>query len=122
MENKKKFAVASLVLSLLSLAPLMVFASSMTGIQVCSCIGILLCIVGVILGIVGKDGSKKLAISGIVIGILSFTVLCFLLVGSMIIKNATDCVDNGDDTSTCKYGGQEINIPNSILSEEQKNK
>lgn len=122
MENKKKFAVASLVLSLLSLALLIVLPDSMTGIQVCICIGILLCIVGVILGIVGKDGSKKLAISGIVIGVLSFAVLCFLLVGSMIIKNATDCVDNGDDTSTCKYIGQEINIPNSMLSEEQKNK
>lgn len=122
MENKKKFAVASLVLSLLSLALLIVLPDSMTGIQVCICIGILLCIVGVILGIVGKDGSKKLAISGIVIGVLSFAVLCFLLVGSMIIKNATDCVDNGDDTSTCKYIGQEINVPNSMLSEEQKNK
>ena len=122
MENKKKFAVASLVLSLLSLAPLRVLPDSMKGAQIFVCIGILLGIVGVVLGIVGKSASKKLAISGIVIGAISCAILCFTLVGFMAMENATDCVDNGDGTSTCKYIGQEINVPNSMLSEEQKNK
>ena len=122
MENKKKFAVVSLVLSILSLAPLIVLPDSMTGIQICIGIGIILGIVGIVLGVVGKSASKKLAISGIVIGVLSCAILCFLLFGLSVAMNSTECVDNGDNTSTCKYIGEEINIPNSMLSEEQKNK
>ena len=122
MKNKKKFAVTSLVLSLLSLVPLIVLPDSMTGIQICICIGIILGIVGIVLGVVGKSASKKLAISGIVIGAISFAILCLMVFGLSVAMNATDCVDNGDNTSTCKYRGEEINIPNSMLSEEQKNK
>lgn len=122
MENKKKFAVASLILSILSLVPLIILPDSMTGAQVCVCISILLGIVGAVLGVVGKSASKKLAISGIVIGAISCVVLCFMLIGLFSMSNATDCVDNGDNTSTCKYAGQEVSIPNSMLREDQKKK
>lgn len=119
MENKKKFAVASLIFSLLSLIPLIICPDSITGAQIFVIIGIILGIIGAILGFIGKGASKGLAISGIVIGIISCVVLCFSLIGFSAIKDATDCVDNGDGTSTCIYLGEELQVPNSMLREDQ---
>ena len=122
MDNKKKIAVASLTMSLLSLVPVIISPESLTGTMAFVAVGILFAIVGVILGFIGKSASKGLSISGIVIGIISFGFLCMALVGFMAIKNVTDCVDNGDQTSTCNYMGVEIEVPNGMLSEEQMKK
>ena len=122
MEKKKRFAVASLVLSLMSLIPILISPNSLNGAQIFAIVGIFLGIIGVILGFVGKSASKGLSITGIVIGIISVVFLCFALIGFVAIKSATDCVDNGDETSTCNYLEEELQVPNSMLSEEQMRK
>lgn len=119
MKNKKKFGVASLIVSILSLIPLVITPDSLTGAQIFVVIGVVLGIIGVILGVIGKSVSKGLSISGIVIGIVSCVILCFSLIGFFVIKDATDCIDNGNETSTCNYFGEEIEVPNSMLREDQ---
>ncbi len=122
MENKKKIAIASLTMSLLSLVPVIILPDSLTGAQIFIIVGILLALAGAVLGFIGKSASKGLAISGIVIGMISFIILALALVGTFAYKNATDCVDNGNETSTCNYMGQEIEVPNSMLREDQMKK
>lgn len=122
MNNKKFFGVASLVISLLSLIPVVISPDSLTGAEIFVVIGIILAIVGVVFGFIGKSLSKGLSISGIVIGFISCILLCFTLIGLTAIKNATDCVDNGNKTSTCSYLGTEIEAPNSLLRDDQMRK
>ncbi|MGM9877904.1 MAG: hypothetical protein ACI33S_04560 [Bacilli bacterium] len=119
MENKKKFAIASLTLSILSLIPLIISPESLTGAQIIVIVGIILGIIGIVLGFIGKSASKGLAIIGIVIGIISCVILCFSLIGFFSIGKATDCVDNKDGTSTCNYLGQELQVPTTMLREDQ---
>lgn len=120
MKNKKKFAIASLILSLLSLVPLIIRPNSLTGAQIFVIVGIFLGIIGAVLGFIGKSASKGLSISGIVIGIISCVILCFSLIGFSVYENATDCVDNGNGTSTCNYSEEEVEVPTSMLREDQK--
>ncbi len=122
MKNRKKIAIASLTLSLLSLIPAVIFPGSLTGAMIFTIIGIFIAIIGTILGFIGKSASKGLAISGIVIGIISCVYLCWLLIGYFVLKNATDCVDNGNGTSSCNSFGQELEVPNSMLREDQMKK
>lgn len=122
MKNKKKFAIASLVMSIVSLIPLIISPNSLNGTLVVVIIAIFVAIVSAIFGFIGKSASKGMAISGIVISIISCVVLCFSLIGFQAIKNATDCVDNGNETSTCNYLGEELEVPNSFLREDQMKK
>ena len=119
MKNKKKIAIASLIVSILSLIPLIITPDSLTGTLIFIILGIFMGIIGGILGFIGKSEAKGLSISGIVIGIISCVVLCFSLVGFSVIKDATDCVDNGDETATCNYLGEELEVPTSMLREDQ---
>ena len=122
MNNKKKIAIAAFVVSILSLLPLIILPSSITSAMVVVGVGILFAIAGVILGFIGKSGSKGLSISAIVIGIISCLVLCLSLLGLSVIKSVTDCVDNGDGFSTCTYMGEEIELPNEMLTDDQMKK
>jgi len=119
VDKNKKFAIASLVMSIISLIPVIISPDSLSGAQIFVIIGIFCAIIAIVLGFLGKSASKGLAISGIVIGVLSCIVLCLAMIGFFGIKSATDCVDNGDETSTCSYLGEELIVPNSMLSEEQ---
>ena len=122
MKNKKNIAIASLVVSILSAATILISPSSMTGTLILIVTGVILAIVGTVLGFIGKKEAKGFAISGIVIGILSCILLCFSLIGVMAIQAATDCVDNGNGVSTCNYLGQELEVPTGMLTEEQMKK
>lgn len=122
MKNKKKLAIVSLIMSIVSLTPLIIAPDSLTGAQIFVIIGILLAIVGAVLGFVCKSDAKGLSIAGIVIGIISCAILCFSLIGFIGIKNATNCVDNGNGMATCDYMGQELEVPTSYLTEEQMKK
>lgn len=122
MKNKKKMAIASLIISIISLTPFIILPDSLSGTQIFVIVGILLAIAGAILGFVSKSEAKGLAIAGIVIGIISCVILCFSLICFIGIKNATNCVDNGNGTATCDYLGQELEAPISYLTEEQMKK
>ena len=120
--DKKKMAVASLTLSLVSLIPVVISPNSLTGALIFCIVGIFLGIIGVVLGFLGKSASKGLAISGIIIGIVSCLILCVALVGFAGMANSTDCVDNGDGTATCDFMGEKIEIPTDMLREDQMKK
>ena len=122
MENKKKLAIASLVLSIVSLLPLIIVPASINGAKIFIAICIFISIIAIILGFLGKNASKKLSIAGIVIAIISCFILSLSILGITAIEKATDCVDNGDGTSTCNYLGEELIVDNSLLTEEQMNK
>ena len=71
---------------------------------------------------IAKDNTQKgmgLAKTGLTLGILAAVFLSISLLGLYILNNdemrntyicpqATDCVDNGDGTSTCKFSGNDI--------------
>lgn len=122
MKNKKKLAIVSLVLSIVSLIPIIILPDSLTGAQIFVIIAILLAIAATILGFICKSEAKGLSIAGIVIGIISCVILCFSLIGFIGIKNATNCVDNGNGMATCDYMGQKLEFPTSYLTEEQMKK
>ena len=117
--NKKTMGTCSLVLAIISLVPMLWLPSSLSATELFVVVCILLSIVAAILGFISRKESKGTAITGIVIAIISCLLLCFSLIGLTAYKSATDCVDNGDETSTCKYMGQEIQVPNRYLTPEQ---
>lgn len=119
MKNKKNFAVASLILSLLSLIPLIITPDSLTGAKIFAIIAIFLGIAGIVLGFIGKSTSKGLSISGIILGIISCIILFTSLMGLLMIEKVTNCIDNGNGTSTCSYLEQQIEVSNSLLREDQ---
>ncbi len=120
--DKKKMGTASLVLSLVSLFPLLLSPSNIKTAEIFVVVFVILAIASIILGFMSKKEAKGLAISGIVIGIISLIFLCLALIGFVGISNATNCIDNGDETSTCMYNGVEIEVPNIYLREDQKEK
>ena len=120
MQNKKTLAICSLVLSIISLIPIIITPNSINGAEIFATIGIILAIAATILGFISKKDGKGLAIAGVVIGIISCIILCLSLIGFSAIKKATDCVDNGNDTSTCQFMDQNLEVPNSLLREDQK--
>ena len=119
MESKKKLAIVSLILSIISLAPFIIAFDSLIGTQIFVIVGILLAIAGAVLGFISKNNAKGLSIAGIVIGIISCVILCLSLIGLIGFKNATNCVDNGNGWATCDYLGQRLEVPTSYLTEEQ---
>jgi len=122
MNTKKKLAIASLVASILSLIPNIVLPESLSLAQILIIVCIFIALAGVVLGFIGKSEAKGLSIAGIIIGIISCILLCFSLIGFFGMQNATDCVDNGNGFSTCNYLGQEIEVPNEYLREDQMKK
>lgn len=122
MKNKKNLGIASLVLSIVSLIPLLLSPADLTTAEIIVVVALLLAIVSVVLGFIAKKDAKGLSIAGIVIGIISAILLCFALVGFSAYKNAQDCVDNGDGTATCKVMGQDMVIPDVYLTDDQMEK
>lgn len=120
MKKKKIMAITSICLAIISLIPIVVLPESVIWAEVTILFSIILSIISIVLGIIGKSESKGIAIMGIVIAVISCVLLFFSLTGVVAISKSTDCVDNGDGTSTCKFFGQDMeNIPNSMLTEEQ---
>lgn len=120
--NKKSMATASLVLSIISIIPLIVGPDSLNGQMIFAIIGVVFAIVAIILGFIGKSEKKGMAIAGIVIGIITTVLLCLAIVGFNAMKDVTDCVDQGNGNSMCKLYGEDIEVPTSFLTEEQKKK
>ena len=120
MEKRKPFAIAALVLALLPLALLLFIpVKSMSAIETEVIVLLVMEVAAVVCGILGVKASKGMAITGIVVGILLAILFAIALLGFKVIKNATDCVDNGDGTATCQVMGQEMDIDMNMLTEEQ---
>ena len=115
--NKKKLAIASLVLAICSIIPMIVGPNTLNGMLTFCLIGVGLAIAAVILGFIGKSASKGMGITGIVIGIISGLLLSFTIIGIAGMKNVTNCVDQGNGTSKCELYGQEVEIPNEYLTD-----
>lgn len=120
MKNKKNLAIASLILSILSLIlSLILPTSSLTTAKIYVIILILVSIVAIVLGFISKNDTKGLATAGIVVGFVAFALSILNLSGLFIIEKVNDCVDNNDGTSTCTYMGKEMKVPTSYLKDEQ---
>ena len=118
--NKKFLGVASLVLAIISLVPFIVVPDTLSGAKTFIIVAIALAVLAIVLGFVGKKESKGLSIAGIIIGFISAILMSFSLIGYVGIEKASDCVDNGDGTSNCKYMGEDLEgVPNIYLREDQ---
>lgn len=117
--NKRTFGILSLVLAIVSILTLMFTTGTIERATLFVGIGLVLAVVSIVFGFIGKSEAKGLSIAGIIIGIISFILVGLSLIGLIGMKNATDCVDNGNGTSTCTYMGTEIEVPNSYIKEDQ---
>ncbi len=119
MKKDRRLAVASLVLALIALIPFIYLPSNIKVAMAIVVICILVAVVGVVLGFLGKKQDKGIAIAGTIIGFVAIFILCITLFGLVVIKDAKDCVVKDDEVSTCEYMGQEIEIPNVLLTDDQ---
>ena len=98
--DKKKMGTIGLVLAILTFIPLVAPLSSLSVALVITIIGIVVAIASIICAIIAFKESKGKAIATIIIAIISTILLFFAILGFTGIKNATDCVDNGNGIST----------------------
>lgn len=123
MEKKKPFAIAALVLALLPIVLLLFIpVKTLDAIQTEVIVLLVMEVAAVVCGFLGVKASKGMAITGIVVGILFAFLFAMALLGFKVIRNATDCVDNGNGTATCQVMGQEMEIDKNMLTEEQMRK
>ena len=121
--NKKNLAVASLVLSIMALViPNVWLPGSIDTAMIFCVVFVFVAIAGVVCGFMGKIASKGIGITGIVIGIIAVAILAFAMIGFAGMKNATNCVDQGNGSSKCEYMGQEVEVPTPYVREDQKKK
>ena len=119
----KKMSIASFVCAILAALILLVPSGSITFIMGIFVVGIILAIVAVVLGVISmKDGKKKMSIASIVIGSIVFVLLSLSLAGFALMSKAEDCVDNKNGTATCQVMGQEMEIEDMFLTEDQYKK
>ena len=120
--NKKTLAIVALVLAILSLMPYVVAFDTLKENMILYGVAILLGVCGAVLGFISKKDAKGMAITAIVIGILSAVLFCFALLGLSFMTKATDCVDKGDGIAVCQFMGQELEVPTDFLTEDQMKK
>ena len=120
--NKKSLAIASLVLAIVSLIPLILSPDTLSAASTFALIGVFIAIAAIVLGFIGKSASKGFGIAGIVIGVIAAGLLGLAVLGFGAMKNATNCVDLGNGMSKCEYAGQELEMPTPYVTEEQKKK
>ena len=119
VKNKKTFGILSLILAIISLIPIIFVPDSLNGAQIFTTVALILAIMAVVFGFIGKKDSKGMSIAAIIIGIISTIVMILALFGFLMYSKVTDCIDNGNGTSTCMFGGQEMEVPTSYLEESQ---
>ena len=119
MKNKRKMALVSLILAIISLVDLVFVADTIVQEEIIVLVCFVLAIVGAILGYISRKDGKGLAIAGMIIGIVSLVLTLLTLLGLTVYAKVGDCVDNGDKTATCKYNGQEVVVPINYLTDEQ---
>ncbi len=74
---------------------------------------------------------KKYAVMGIIFPFVFYALMTIVVIAmnadafmeafnqGFYCGTATSCVDNGDDTSTCKVNGEDFKCPNQLLQESQ---
>ena len=81
-------------------------------------------LLAIIFGFIGKKAAKGMSIAGIIIGIIMFIISIIVFAGFKLIMSAKDCVDNGNDTATCKLLDNDVESFNSKIKKfyfEKKN-
>ena len=117
--DKKKLAITSIVLSVLSLLILLLTPAINYTVVIISCvICLIMSIIGIVCGFKAKE-VKGLAITGIVIGFVAAALILLTTIGTIGYKAATDCVKKDEDYAVCKLEGQEFEIPITLLDESQ---
>lgn len=117
--NKKIFGILSLILSL---APCLIifFPAKNLDTVVMFVIAAMVCeLLAIIFGFIGKKAAKGMSIAGIIIGIIMFIISIIVFAGFKLIMSAKDCVDNGNDTATCKLLDNDVEIPTRLLKDSQ---
>lgn len=123
MENKKNLmSIVSLVAVIVALIILVVWPDGDTA-TIGLGITILVSIVAIVCGFIGKSQIKKtkekgkgLALTAIILGFIACILAAYTMFILSAIKDvnfndtticpkASDCVDNGDGTSTCSFQG-----------------
>lgn len=136
VSNKAKIAFfGSIAFFVILLIKNFIYTGSSGAISIILEIFALICFFGsIILGAISLKEIKKKALSGklfAVLGIVLPTVFFVLIMIIHIIVNAdeakkgfycgmaTQCVDNGDGTSTCQVNGEDFECPNDGLDPNQ---
>lgn len=123
MKKNNLMTILSFVASILGLIIALIWPDGDTAVMGIS-ISIVIAIIGIVLGFVGKkkiktthEKGKGLALAGIILGFVNI-IWCGLVLLSLIVtqdinyNDATictmdnmtkNCIDNGDGTSTCRY-------------------
>ena len=117
--NKKIFGILSLILAL---APCLIifFPAKTLDTVVMFVIAAMVCeLLAIIFGFIGKKTAKGMSIAGIIIGIIMFIISIIVFAGFKLIMSAKDCVDNGNDTATCKLLDNDVEIPTRLLKDSQ---
>lgn len=120
--SKKTLGIISLVVSILSIVALFIPANSYDAALIIYAIGAVLGIAGVILGFISVKEGKAMSVIGIIIGVIIAIVLLLAVMGCVVMKNSKDCIATGDDVYTCSYNGTEVEVPASLVTEDQKKK
>ena len=117
--NKKTFAALSLILALAPFLTVFIPVKSIDIISILVIVFIVCELLAVIFGIIGIKGSKGMSIAGIVIGIIMVILSVVIFAGLKLIKDAKNCVNNGNGKATCKILDSDIDIPTFLLKESQ---
>lgn len=138
--NKSKtnlFAILSLVAIIIDALVFIIWPDGDTvklGLAIC----VIFAIVAFVLGIISRKQIKKsnekgkgMALTSLILGIIMFIWTGYTLIimyaiediefnDQIMCSQVTDCVDNGDGTSTCSFAGvYEIPCSTDVLTEEQ---
>lgn len=120
-DKKKTFAVIAIILAAFGFLITNVLPDGEINYVIGVAVAATLVEVGaIVFGILGLKGNRTLAIIAIVIGAIwgGFTLLGGL--GLSFMTQATDCVPSKTpDTYTCKFQGQDIEVPKSYLRDDQ---
>ena len=129
MNNKKTFAIASLVLSIAAIVvPFFTFGTVNMDIIKISCFaGLVGAIFAIIFAIVGMKASKGMSIAGLIIGIIGVIFMGIMVLGTSVIAGLENCVENTNGNVTCEMAGtgQTFEVPKEskgLLSDKQYKK
>ena len=115
-------AKISLILSIISLISSIFNPSPLILSEIFVFVGLILAIAGIVLGFLSVKEVKGMSIASICIGFISVVLLLLCFLGLVVIGSVKNCVDQKNGKSMCEFSGTEIEVSNTFLRENQKQK
>ncbi len=122
IKSKKDMAKISLILSIISLISSIFNPSPLILSEIFVFVGLILAIAGIVLGFLSVKEVKGMSIASICIGFISVVLLLLCFLGLVVIGSVKNCVDQKNGKSMCEFSGTEIEVSNTFLRENQKQK